>query len=204
MIAALLLGAGRSRDRRILPGAENPFELLSSSTFAGELFTVDLEARGEPDFLCNLDRHPWVAMSTNTRAAEILERGLELQSGRTKGLLPSGFFAEVHAYEVLEHLGRVGEVETFFDTFNEVYRVLKMGGYLCATVPDYRSVWAWGDPGHRRIITAGALDFLSDRHDDRPPSSDYSRLRGCNFRLDAWTVMDGSLKFVLRKEPRLR
>lgn len=70
-------------------------------------------------------------------------------------------FDEVHAYEVLEHLGWQGDAGSFFGTFTEIYRILKPGGHLFATVPDYRTEWAWGDPTHRRVITAGSLVFLS-------------------------------------------
>ena len=35
------------------------------------------------------------------------------------------------------------------------------GGHFYATVPRWDSLWAWGDPGHRRIISEGSLVFLS-------------------------------------------
>jgi SAM-dependent methyltransferase len=69
-------------------------------------------------------------------------------------------FDEVHAYEVLEHLGRQGDVERFFYTFEDIYRVLKPGGYLAATVPSRFSPYLWGDPGHTRAILPESLHFL--------------------------------------------
>lgn len=72
----------------------------------------------------------------------------------------AGTFAEVHAYEVLEHLGRQGDAAAFFATFSEVWRVLEPDGYLCATCPSPRGVWAWGDPGHTRVIARESLVFL--------------------------------------------
>jgi SAM-dependent methyltransferase len=72
-----------------------------------------------------------------------------------------GAFDEIHAYEVLEHLGQQGDFRSFFALFEEFYRILKPGGLVLATVPAYNSQWAWGDPGHTRIITAGTLVFLS-------------------------------------------
>ena len=72
-------------------------------------------------------------------------------------------FDEVHAYEVLEHLGAQGDWRAFFRHFGEIWRVLKPGGYLCATVPSYKSQWAWADPSHTRIIAPGTLVFLSQR-----------------------------------------
>ena len=69
-------------------------------------------------------------------------------------------FDEVHAYEVLEHCGRQGDWRFFFEQFNELWRILKPGGFLVATMPSWRSPWAWGDPGHTRVFTPGTLVFL--------------------------------------------
>lgn len=86
-------------------------------------------------------------------------------------------FDEVHAYEVLEHLGRQGDWRTFFAQFAELYRILKPGGFLAATCPSYRSMWAWGDPSHTRVITSGTLAFLDQdeyaRQVGRTPMSDF-------------------------------
>lgn len=72
-------------------------------------------------------------------------------------------FDEIHAFEVLEHLGRQGDWQTFFAHFSEIHRILKPGGVLVATVPMWDSPWAWGDPGHTRVITSGSLLFLNQR-----------------------------------------
>lgn len=69
-------------------------------------------------------------------------------------------FDEIHAYEVLEHCGRQGDWRYFFNQFHELWRILKPGGYLIATVPLWDSKWAWGDPGHTRVINEGSLVFL--------------------------------------------
>lgn len=69
-------------------------------------------------------------------------------------------FDEVHAYCVLEHLGRQGDYKSFFDTFAEIYRVLKPGGLLFAICPSRNSAWAWGDPSHTRLIQPESLVFL--------------------------------------------
>lgn len=69
-------------------------------------------------------------------------------------------FDEIHAYEVLEHCGRQGDWRFFFDQFTEFWRILKPGGYFCATVPLWDSMWAWGDPGHSRVISEGSITFL--------------------------------------------
>lgn len=69
-------------------------------------------------------------------------------------------FDEIHAYEVLEHTGNQGDSQFFFAQFSELWRILKPSGRLCVTVPAWDSVWAWGDPGHTRVITHGSLIFL--------------------------------------------
>lgn len=69
-------------------------------------------------------------------------------------------FDEVHAYEVLEHLGQQGNAESFFAHFGEIYRALKPGGLLIGTVPAFDDVWAWADPSHKRIIAPETFVFL--------------------------------------------
>lgn len=73
----------------------------------------------------------------------------------------SDSFDEVHAYEVLEHLGRQGDYRAFFAQFEELWRILKPGGYLCGSSPAKASPWLWGDPGHTRAITPECFVFLS-------------------------------------------
>lgn len=72
-------------------------------------------------------------------------------------------FDEVHAYEVLEHCGSQGDWRAFFAQFAEIWRILKPGGFLAATCPSWRSMWAWGDPSHRRVLNAGSLVFLDQQ-----------------------------------------
>ncbi len=67
---------------------------------------------------------------------------------------------EIHAYEVLEHLGRQGDWRFFFAQFSDLWRVLKPGGYLLGTVPLPSSPWAWGDPSHTRVIPRESFTFL--------------------------------------------
>ena len=86
-------------------------------------------------------------------------------------------FDEVHAYEVLEHLGSQGNATEFFGDFDELWRVLKPGGWLCATVPSRYSMWMWGDPGHRRAILQGTLHFLS-----RPNYAEIGRTAMSDYR----------------------
>jgi predicted SAM-dependent methyltransferase len=69
-------------------------------------------------------------------------------------------FDEVHAYCVIEHLGRQGDYKAFFALFAEIYRVLKPDGLLAAHCPS-GSIWAWGDPSHTRIISQASICFLN-------------------------------------------
>lgn len=72
-------------------------------------------------------------------------------------------FDEVHAYEVLEHIGEQGDYQTFFKQFEELHRILKPGGNVVASVPYWESKWAWGDPSHKRVINEGTLSFLEQK-----------------------------------------
>lgn len=69
-------------------------------------------------------------------------------------------FDEIHAYEVLEHTGQQGDWRFFFAQWSEFWRILKPGGIFFGTSPAHRSMWAWGDPGHTRIVQAENFVFL--------------------------------------------
>ncbi len=99
------------------------------------LTTVDSDPACKPDFVIDLDTSAdWP--------------------------LPSNFWTEIHAYEVLEHLGHQGDAVSFFHTFSEIYRLLRPCGYLFASCPSRFSPWLWGDPSHRRAIQQESLVFL--------------------------------------------
>lgn len=69
-------------------------------------------------------------------------------------------FDEIHAYEVLEHLGRQGDWKQWFAEWSEWYRILKTDGFFFGTSPALDSPWLWGDPGHTRAVTLEAMTFL--------------------------------------------
>lgn len=69
------------------------------------------------------------------------------------------YFDEIHAYEVLEHLAQQGDYEFFFSEFSEYWRILKDGGFFFASVPDIKSIWAWGGSSHKRIFPSEYLFF---------------------------------------------
>jgi SAM-dependent methyltransferase len=128
----LLIGCGHSREKKFgLPGDARTW---------GELVTLDNNPECKPDILCDLRHPPY--------------------SSQTPEFFDGDQFDAIHAYEVLEHIGAQGDYALLFRQFAELWRLLKPGGRMYATCPDYRSVWAWGDPGHTRIINHGTLVFF--------------------------------------------
>jgi len=131
----LLLGCGRAREKRVDPGGTiRPWV---------NLVTLDRNPDVKPDVVLDLDIGQLVTTST------------------AEGAFRSDTFDEVHAYEVLEHLGSQGHVLEFFWIFYQIWLVLKPGGFLCGTTPSRFSGWLWGDPGHTRAVLPETINFLS-------------------------------------------
>lgn len=111
-------------------------------------------------------------------------------------------FAEIHAYEVLEHTGQQGDYKFFFAQFSEFWRILKPMGLLCATTPSWDNKWAWGDPSHKRIINEGSLIFLSQAEYGKQVGvtsmSDYRRIYKANFEMRMAEHREGSFMFMLQ------
>lgn len=113
-------------------------------------------------------------------------------------------FTEVHAYDVLEHQGRQGDWKFFFAQWSELWRILKHGGFFCGICPRASSGWAWGDPGHTRIISPECLAFLSQKNYRKEigvtPMTDYRFCYQADFQLvgiDTETLPE-SWMFVLQ------
>lgn len=142
----------------------------------GELVTIDHDPNCGADIVHDLESIPWPVASDT--------------------------FDECHAYEVLEHLGTQGDAKTFFAHFGEIWRVLKPGGLLLATVPAWDDVWAWADPSHRRVISQGSLVFLDQteyvKQVGKTAMTDFRWLWDKDFELIASDTVDGSYKFALR------
>lgn len=140
------------------------------------LVTLDINAEHEPDIVHDLDVMPW-----------------PLESSR---------YDELHAYELIEHLGRQGDFRAFFAFFSEAWRVLKPDGYLAGMCPSWRSMWAWGDPGHTRVITSGTLVFLSQaeyrKQVGKTAMTDYRPWWAGDFERLMVDENEESLTFVLR------
>ena len=196
----LLLGCGHSRQRRLmLRNYPNGSAQLVPADNYGEwpdgtqLMTWDTNPECLPSSVIDLDRSwpLWFDDHSNRHRVDI--DSLEHH------------FDEIHAYEVLEHLGTQGDVLSFFNTFVGIWMLLKKGGVLFATVPHWKSEWAWGDPSHRRVITPGSLSFLSKRQYreqlGKTPMSDFREyLGGADFEVIqvVATAREDILYFALR------
>jgi predicted SAM-dependent methyltransferase len=116
---------------------------------------------------------------------------------------PDQEFDEIHAYEVLEHLGQQGDYKLFFSQFSEFWRLLKPNGYFFATCPSRNSVWAYGDPSHTRIIQLEQLVFLSQneykKQVGKTPMSDFRNIYKADFEV-VFQEDDGeTIRFVLQR-----
>ena len=111
-------------------------------------------------------------------------------------------FDEIHAYEVLEHLASQGDYQFFFREFTEYWRILKPNGLFFASIPLKDSVWAWGDPSHKRIIQPETLTFLDQRFYDQVGTtnmSDYRDIYKVSFEVIFQETANGKFYFALRK-----
>lgn len=111
------------------------------------------------------------------------------------------FFDEIHAYDVLEHLGRQGDYESFFSHFSEMYRILKPGGVIIASTPSLESRWLWGDPGHTRYIGPECLVFLNQNEYKQQiglsQMTDYRKVWKGDFEVIAHQGNQEDFQFVL-------
>jgi predicted SAM-dependent methyltransferase len=99
------------------------------------LVTLDMNESCDPDVVWDLNEFPYP--------------------------FPINEFNEIHAYDVLEHTGKQGDYKFFFQQFTEFWRILKPDGLLLITIPHWNSIWAWGDPGHTRVLAPGCFHYLS-------------------------------------------
>lgn len=168
----LLLGAGNVRLKRFAATASNAraFENLT---------TVDIDPGAKPDFLWDLNEMPW-------------PRWRPIGPTPHECWATDDTYDEIHAYEVLEHLGAQGDWRSYFAMFAEIYRILKPGGYLCASCPSMRSRWAWGDPGHTRIISPESLTFLDQ--------TEYTKQIGVTSMTDYRAVWKGDFALTGHKD----
>jgi len=142
-----------------------------------KLTTLDNNRDHKPDVVHDLTQHP-LPFEDNT-------------------------FTEIHAYEVLEHLAEQGDYKFFFKEFSEYWRILEEGGLFFATVPSRKSVWALGDPSHKRVFCPEWLTFLQQKEYEiqvgRTSMSDFRNIYKADFQV-VYLQDDGeSFKFGLKK-----
>lgn len=174
----LLLGAGHRRDKDV--------QTPNGKTWRN-LTTLDMYEASGADIIFDLD----------------------LVAGPGQfGRLPfdDSTFDELHAYDVLEHLGVQGRYEEFFHEFREYWRILKPGGFFCATVPRSDNIHTWGDPGHRRVINELTLVYFSKAEVDKQLGittiTDYKRYMGdMDFEVVHLQLGEERTAFVMRKLP---
>lgn len=171
----LLIGCGHYRVKRLgwpMPGWDREWE---------DLYTLDFNKDCKPDIMADLNKPGWPVFDCNPRGSDCVEYDSDSRRPR----LREGIFDEIHAYEVLEHLGRQGDFVSFFDTFSNLYRILVDGGLVIATVPSRFSGWLWGDPGHTRAILPESLSFLDQtvyaKECGKTTRSDYRFAWKCDF-----------------------
>jgi SAM-dependent methyltransferase len=111
-------------------------------------------------------------------------------------------FDEIHAYDVMEHIGQQGDWRFFFAQWSDLWRLLKPDGYFFGISPSFDSPWAWGDPGHTRIISHECLIFLDQenyKQVGKSPMTDYRFVYKADFQLTHIKSTDtGHLHYVLR------
>lgn len=101
-----------------------------------DIYGLDINPDVDPDYLFDLEQ---------------IEQGEPL---------PGGPWDEIHAYEVMEHFGRQGDYKGFFIGMCMIWDALKEGGLFVTTSPPWDSEWAWGDPGHTRILGVHQYSYV--------------------------------------------
>jgi len=169
-----MLGASRAKPKRLLG------IVTSAPESETKWVTLDVLERAKPDHLFDLN---------------LISQGIRLP-------FEDGEFDEIHAYEVLEHVGRQGDWKGYFREFAEYWRILKPGGNLIGTCPNRESIWAWGDPGHSRLISLECLSFLqrSFYEGNKATATDYREIiNGRWWILQTAEKVDQRLRFCLEK-----
>lgn len=141
------------------------------------LVTLDHNDRHNPDIVWNLNQRP-LPFEDNS-------------------------IDEVHAYEVIEHLGNgIGDYRSWFAEWSEWWRILKPGGFVCGTSPARDSVWLFGDPSHCRVVSPEMMIFLHQpsytEQIGKTPMSDFRNIYQADFDLMLSEQKDETFIFALQ------
>lgn len=111
-------------------------------------------------------------------------------------------FDEIHAYEVMEHVGQQGDWRFFFDQWSDIWRILKPDGIFFGTSPAASSPWAWGDPGHTRVLSPESMVFLVQPQYEAQvgvsPMTDYRFCYRADFQPVVCENRAGSFIYILK------
>ena len=118
-----------------------------------DLVTVDMNEDVKPDILWDLSRLPYP--------------------------FEDSIADEIHAYDVLEHMGQQGDWRFFFAQWTELWRILKPGGFFIGISPKWNGKWAWGDPGHTRVVQPEQFIYLHQPSYGQVGSSPLTDYRFC-------------------------
>ena len=141
-----------------------------------ELVTLDINPDCKPDVVWDLNQLP-LPFADNT-------------------------FDEIHASQVMEHVGRQGDWHFWLDQFSDFWRILKPDGMFFVDCPHYASPWCWGDPGHSRVITLESLIFLDQTEYAKQVGvthmTDYRPYYRADFRCLFAETVGGEIRFVVQ------
>lgn len=146
--------------------------LNTSPDWAGELVTLDMNPNCGADVVWDLEQRPLP--------------------------FPDEEFDEIGAFDVLEHIGKIGDWRGYFEEFAEYWRLLKPGGLFFILVPTGPDADA--DPGHTRYFGRNWFGFLSQKFYENPSVTDYRWFYKLNFDVVLCDDYEGHhLAVILRK-----
>lgn len=140
LIAGLLVSSALGPEKVIVAEHER-LNLGCGRKKIADAVNVDVTSETDPDLVHDLNQMPWP--------------------------LPCNRFAEVLAFDVIEHLNDI------LGVMEEIHRVCKPGAIVRITVPHFSSHNAFTDPTHRHYFGCSSFDYFTGEHEH----SYYTRLR---------------------------